>query len=383
MFKNNKTKWYAKTKLSYKNIKLSKNNISNLKNKNNFEIKLNNNLTNKIILNNLYVPSNCLQGSELQIHLLWPNNEIVEIHIEIPANFKVIRLHNCEKYIKDDNSIIINKFEVNGYIGIVLKTDILNDFTKDENLKFIIYSKDGIQEEIRTVHLFRPCVKIISIPELIEIKKDDNGKPLIDPPIKIKNYGEGLALLSFDVLKDCEIKLGPPKNSDIFLLNFRNDFSNNLKDIKPLYPDYEYIFNRLFHIEDQLFNNYNEELLNELDDLGKEMKKVFENDKDFTQAWIDSITNAYIKNINKLVDAESFIAYMKSIEKNKILFLDSISVLKINKEKRRFVADLKIQDLGSHFYKPLQIKTYIYSDKDVDLSVYELLKILGSNEVIT
>ena len=113
------------------------------------------------------------------------------------------------------------------------------------------------------------------------------------------------------------------------------------------------------------------------------MKKVFENDKDFTQAWIDCITNAYIKNINRVVDAESFISYMKSIEKNKILLLDSILVLKINKDKRQFVADLKIQDLGSHFYKPLQIKTYICSDKEIDLSVFELLKVIGSNDVIT
>ena len=193
-------------------------------------------MPNKTILKDLYVPSNSLQGSELQIHLIWPNDKIIEIHIEIPEYFKVIRMHNSEKYIKDKSTIIVNNFEVNGYIGIVFKTDILKDFAKDEQIKFIIYSNDGVQEEIKSIHLFRPCVKILSIPDIIEIKTSENGKLVIDNPIKITNYGEGLALLSFEISKDCEIKLDRPNNSDVFLLNFRNDFANNLKEYQTIIP---------------------------------------------------------------------------------------------------------------------------------------------------
>ena len=126
-----------------------------------------------MLIDRLFVPSNCVQGGELPIYLLWPKDRELEIEIQLPTKFEILEIYNAQKpRIMEGNILRATEFEENGYLGLLVKTPRLDEHTKDTEILFEIISPDGQrQQEKKIVHLFRQSVKVILKHSLFMIGK--------------------------------------------------------------------------------------------------------------------------------------------------------------------------------------------------------------------
>ncbi len=336
-----------------------------------------------MILNRLFVPSNCLQGGELPIHLLWSRDKILKIHIEIPKSFEILRINNGEDFQIQENCIInVSKFEENGFLGMILKTPQLPQPSIDETIIFEIIDSNGERQvEKRYVHLFRPLIKVISVPNQMMVKKESNQECLVNNRILINNEGEGIAVIGFKVLEDSQLKIVEPKGTEQFAKSFWSDWSLELEEIKSMYPDHATLINNLV-----LLGTSHPQL----DASGmKKVKEVFEqlrnelmNDLVFAEDFIKSSVVAYMKNLHIITELESFVTYLKSIESNRIILDNPIGVLKIGREQKKFKAELTTVDLGYNSYPPIPIELKLSAEDDCEVPIHKILAVVQNNMVI-
>lgn len=333
----------------------------------------------EMILNRLFVPSNCLQGGELPVHLLWSRDKKVKIKIEIPKSFEILRIYNTEDArIQEDGFLSVSEFEENGFFGFVLKTPHLSEYAHDEDIIFEIVDSKGVRDvEIKHIHLFRPSVKIISIPNQIVISKDKNQNLCqLESKILISNEGEGLAVVDFMISEDSELKIVEPDGAAQFTKNFWIVWSKSLEKLKSAYSEHADLIDRLISLGTKSYH-FDETGIERLRDVFEKLEIVLQSDSPFSKEFITSLGIAYMKNIHLITEMESFVTYLKSIELNKIIVNDPISVLKVGREPKKFKAQLTMVDLGYNAYEPIPIELELKADQDCEVPIHSILAVVN------
>lgn len=336
-----------------------------------------------MILKRLFVPSNCLQGNEFSLHLLWPRDKVVNVCITIPKLFEVLRINNGEDPKLNENKLIVTQFEENGFLGVILKTPQLPEHSKDEEIIFEINDSNGNKQiEKRLVHLFRPSVEIVSHPKQIKVIKDKNQDIFyVEDKINFTNDGEGIAILGFNVLDDSQLKIIKPKGAAEFEKNFWTVLSEEIKEVNKIYPEHSSLLDEFMMIGTSP-HDFSEKKIETVKEIFNELENVLLYDSTFAEKFINSVIVAYMKNIHMITEIESFITYLKSIESDKIIIDDPIRVLKIGKELKKLKAEITVTDLGYNIYPTIPIELDFIAEGDCEIPIHKLITVVQNNKVV-
>jgi hypothetical protein len=196
-------------------------------------------------IKSLFVPSHAIQGEEVPAHILWDSLEYQSIKIQLPEGIKLKEIYNVREGMFDilGNEVVVKGVEVDGYLGMLFSTRKLREYTVDVEIKFSFINKEGrkIVEELKTIHLFRPELEIIEMPETITVDVERN---YVTNRIRLKKCGQGTLVINFNTLKESELQKKVPNSIEEFLRNIKKDLETNFTEVKKAFPKYSNILDQ-------------------------------------------------------------------------------------------------------------------------------------------
>jgi hypothetical protein len=330
------------------------------------------------IIDRIYLPEYCLQGEEIPVYILWDNEKVVIIKISHPTTIKIKEVFNSqdESLEINETNITINNVDINGYIGLLFVSELIDESTLHQELIFELIDTEGnSQIESRLINTFRPDVKLIHCPKEITVKKRDD-RIIISDQIELQNFGDGTAQIDFEIDDDnSSAEKVNPSGMGEFLENFIEDLSIKLSDLMDAYPDYS---NEIIS-----FNNLNknppsidEDGLEEIKESTQSLIKIMNNDNDFREEFIGCIITSYMRNLYIITEVDSFLTFIESIGEGRMLLFDAISVLKFDNSDHIIQGYLNIADLALNSYEPIDIpKIIIHIEDDIEeIPIFKFIK---------
>ncbi len=324
----------------------------------------------------LYLPEYCVQGERIPFYLLWDKSKNLKISMNLPQGLTVSEVYNVDsKDIKLENgNLYVTKFEVSGYFGGVISSKLYNEASTTKTVKFTIdEGTNGNQTYQKSIELFRPDVKISNTISDIKIKIGKDNRPFSDVQIPLYNYGKGTGIVKIQILENSEVKESIPEGFEEFKLKFVKDMNDGLTIIKINFPQYaELIESFKIMLKDPLPSE--EDKLKKIRITAEKLVQAFNNSEDFFSEICECVATSYLKNVSIMTDIVAFIAFMRSVGKNKIIFLDAMKVLKISSTAKKLSAELIITDLVQNKYPAIKLPSVsITADKDCVIPIYQIL----------
>ncbi len=322
----------------------------------------------------VFVPEYCIQGDRIPFYLIWNKQENIRISLCLSDGLKLEEAYNVsdENISLKDDTIEIDNFEVQGYFGGIIKSNMYKDASIIKTIKFSINVNNVVVQNFeKNIELFRPDIKIDDSISEINIQRKKN-KFIIDKQIPLYNNGKGTAIIKLEILDSSEIKQGIPEGHEEFRIKFMQDIHNGLDNLRLEFPIYEDLIAGIkLYVDDPLPNDPNK--LSELRTIFEKLEIAFDNNKDFVQGFAQCIVTAYLKNVSVLTDVTAFLAFMKSVTTNKIIFIDAMTVLKISTINKTLHAKIIISDLTHNRYAPIELKHItIKANEECNIPLYQI-----------
>jgi hypothetical protein len=305
-----------------------------------------------------YLPGYCLQGEDLPGHVIWDSEDDVEIRLEIPDSLKLKRIFNVpsESIFREDNNITrLTGFEVNGYLGLLFKSKILDEAkSRGTVIINITFKDDNKTTTIRKdVDLFRLSVEVVRIPETINVSLRPEPKLFqIEEKIRLQNSGDGTALISVDLVSKGDFELSPSSGMNTFQKAFFKDLRANLAALSKNWPHYASFINNFLDLAKPLTKT-NKKTAKKFESVTKRLEDIILEDKDFLGEFISALGAAYMKNVQLVTELRSFLEYLDSIGEGRVILTNSVNVLRPKKREGILNLAISIMDLGFNEYDPI------------------------------
>ena len=292
-------------------------------------------------------------------------------------------IYNTSKgfWITEGDIIKVHQVEVDGYLGMVFSSSLFKDSSCDVQLEFSFVDEKGaeIEKAIRTIHMFRPDVVVEEVLPIIEIsflKKSVEGK------IRMKNKGEGTAIVAIETPDESEIKKKLPKDVREFRSRFKEDLTEQLAKVQVNFPKYSQTLNEFLENLNDAFRLDEESISKEWASILERMKtwntkatKVFEADEDFLYAFAEALAVTFLKNIQIITIFETFLNYLESIAHRKVILADPFEVLEVAPRPQNVLLKVVPIDLLGRMHEPIVLPLIqIRADKEGEIPLYELIE---------
>lgn len=326
------------------------------------------------------MPDTCLQKDNFPAHILWNKNINLEILLKIPNSILIKEIYNVSKGgIKELSKgvIKINKYDVNGYVGFVFHSKLLKKPKVIENIEFEIIDPITNESEkfIKNIELFRPYLNLEKSPDKIFVKGDTSlNKVQLSEKIKLKNIGDGTALILIDTKSDDHFLLSLPTGYDSFTKRFLIDMERKMETLKEKFPNYSDTIDSYIDLLKHSIAP-DEKYIKKIKKVSSDLLEKFENDKDFQNEITSTAFLCYIENIELITELRSFLEYLNSIGTGRIILLNSIFVIKSSTPSGRFNLQIQSMDLAYNVYPQIQIpEIEIICDKDCEIPIHSLFE---------
>lgn len=325
------------------------------------------------IVKEVFAQTTCLQGQEFGAYILWETNINVKVNVQLPDDLELSGLNNVVTFENDKRKLSVSEFERNGFIGMRIKTNILEKYSIDKELVFevIDLSTQEIITIKKVVHLFRPAIEIQHTPKEIVITNNDSGFHISDK-IELFNSGEGTALIWVKFSEESNVKIGLPASIENFRKNFLFDLTNEFDHINEKFPNYKWLIEDMKKIikvevpEDSYISAY-EKLKIDLED-------AMENDFDFEQDIYNAFNNSLLRNLPYFSKLESIYEYFKEVQNQKIIIANSPNLMEIPIGEHTLNGDIHITDLALKTYPKLHFNIKIKTDLQTSIPLFKLFK---------
>jgi hypothetical protein len=335
-----------------------------------------------MIIRKVFVPSNCLQGSKLSTYLLWDKAKKIKVLLKFSDSFEIVDIYNGEIETNQNvGSVEISKFDTNGYLGLVFNTKILTDNKKTDKISFEISDGEKNIEKIdKLVFLFRPEVDLLSSPHKIILKKSENCTiSSVNQGIRLRNIGDGMAVIGLKPHDSSLIKLYEPANTYNFFKSVWSDIAIFFKKLKQKFPEHDEAMNDYIdfgnYVIDHLDDIFNEKTMERHKKLNDTFEKILLSNEEFARQFVEGISTAFLKNYHLITNIENFVNYLKSIENNKILIVNPLMVLKVTKTSQKFDGEIVIFDLNGYAYPPIPINFEVDSEEECEIPLHQIFSI--------
>lgn len=330
-------------------------------------------------------PKDCVQGDEFPFYAKWDQSRTASFTLRLPEGIDIKELYNVKaegvriESLSPGLMIRITGLEVNGYVGGLCSTEVLEEPQVIRDLEFEILSEGQIVRETKRIELFRADIKIAEVPKEIRIQVDRDGRFKVARGVSLKNKGKGTGLVMLMLHEDSEVKEGELQRLQEFYAAFGRDLKKNIDSLLKAFPEHQKAIELWASYLDR-WSTSGLEGLEEATDLQEELQKAQEADEKFREACAKAVIDAYLNNIRVFTDVDSFLSYLKSIQNRGIIFLNPLMTLKVNESPSKFRAYLNIVDLAGNQYEPIELGEILLSaTKESIVPIYQLIS-AGTNE---
>ncbi len=332
---------------------------------------------------NIYLPASNLQGQDTPFYALWDTNKNYSIKIELPNGLSLKELYNVsEDAIQQltESSVLIKKCNINGYIGGLITSNINNDSAQLlKSIKVSLMSGedstnklDSIESFEPEIELFRPDVKLISVPAKILVTKNNKGKIETDNKIILSNLGKGMGLISIEIKSSEQLKETYSEGAGAFIEGLIYDLKQNLGELKVRYSAYSDVIDSLIQfLEKPTYLTKEEREAQQR--LVSRFRELVDSDEGFKEEIAFAVNKSILKNAQILISLSSFVAYIKSGLSGKIMNLDALRAVEIKKGEVPIQINLKIIDLGGNLCSEIRVpEITVATEESYIVPFYEL-----------
>ena len=99
-----------------------------------------------------------------------------------------------------------------------------------------------------------------------------------------------------------------------------------------------------------------------------------EENEDYLMEFAEILFSAYLSSVHIITEIHSILEYLKSIEKNKVILLNAMSVLELKPGKNLLKGVLRMTDLASNIYDEVKRETNIYlkNENSIIVPIYSI-----------
>lgn len=235
------------------------------------------------IVKSLYLPEYCLDGTDLPAHIIWHNNSVSSVRITFDKEISVKNVFNVtseDSIESGEGYIIVRNFAVDGYLGILFTPKLQENASKELEFEFVISVLNEEQFPItivKNVRIFRPFLKLLSVPKKIDVKYDKNRKSWdVTPKIQLTNVGEGTGLIRIGTTENNKAKITPPANINEFIEGFFSGLVKRFQTTKRRFSEYTELIDSYVQFLKNPSKLFDKEEGDPLDPLLDELEKVLE-----------------------------------------------------------------------------------------------------------
>lgn len=198
-------------------------------------------------IKSFFFPKEALQGKELPSHITWTDLKFDCIKIKHPETWKLKEIYNvADKDLEiKEGLILIEKVEVDGYLGIVYSTSICPKRSLDETIEYSFVLQDENVKSLKfTVHLFRPdiVIDIDNVPHEILVNPESGQA---SSKILVRNFGEGTAIVDIETMPESELQKHHPQFVEAFLRDFVKGIRSAIARLKEDFKEYSSLLSEL------------------------------------------------------------------------------------------------------------------------------------------
>jgi hypothetical protein len=321
-------------------------------------------------IKSLFVPPYAIQGEEIPAFVLWEALKHQFIKIELPEAMRLKELYNVEEdmFETSKKTVTVKQVVIDGYLGMLLETRKLKEYSAEVQVKFSFLKKDGekIIEESKIVNLFRPQLEIVDTPEIIKV---DVEKNYVHGRIVLRKLGKGTLVIAFRTPKESELQKITPESVQEFLKNVERDLEINFENLKKSFPKYSNELDRYRYYIAWGWNNYEE--LRELKKISKNLLEASIENETFAELLLKAIAKSITENIKILTAPESFLKYIESILSEKVWVPYPWETIRVSKEPKTLLLEIVPTDLLFDEYEFLRfkpIKVHATCDGDIEIT---------------
>jgi hypothetical protein len=320
-----------------------------------------------------FVPDHCIQGEDISSHITWKKDKFKNLKIKLPQEWTFTEVFNVEEQDIDlnKNELFIKKTEVPGFFAFSFKTSKYEIPNKTKKI-IGIFNEEKDKEISKKIFLFRPDIKISKTEKDLILNVSDKGNYGSNGYYKLENNGRGIGYINIVTDKNSDIKLKQISENQEFMHNIINDIEKKFPKLKDQFPKNSDLIDR-FIADIKKTESLNKKRIKEIKKLNDDFNEAFENDWDFASSFIDLLVSIYLANINIITPMNSFLNYLKSMRKNNIYIINSLSVLDI-KKNGTFSGKIEISDMAFNEYNTYPIKFKVKAKTKAKVPIYYLIK---------
>lgn len=319
------------------------------------------------------MPPEALQGEELPSFALWRNQVFSKTEVYFPDILKVDEVHNVnrEDWQSEPGKLIVNRVEVNGYLGLLFSSQRLENTSRKVKVEFHFHQQHGaIQSKICEVHLFRPLLAVKKIQKSIQF--DDSMRPLVEV-IQVFNQGIGTVIVSIGAEGD-NIQLREQEVISQFRKYYKEDIRTGFAVLADRFPEYNNLLQKLADIWLKPIDLGDQEFLSRVEATMQDFRQATLEVNTFGKAVAETISEAILKNLHLFNIFNQLVDYLYSIPSRKVLLINPLDVIRVDTKLTPVRIKLEYTDLANNYYEPIYIDTAIMAKSPGDVPIYRLLK---------
>lgn len=326
----------------------------------------------------IYLPKEGLQGEDIPSYILWENAEAKTIRISYQKPLKIKHVFNAEDYLTQDDNIIIEKTELEGYVGLSFETSKVSDLEITVPVDYsILLSNGNTIEKKKRIKLFRPQLEIIADKDGNITVDSDTG--FVHSRPKIRNVGRGTILMAVSETEESTVKVRPPPEYLEFTEKFMSDVSAELQNLAERFPQLRPILDELLELENVAMTGLLEDELdkiqNRLLQYRSRLATVLASDRDLTQGFVEAYRNAMAKNSELLEVFRRFLKVYESLVSKSILLINPFDEVILTGKEEDLALTMVQTDKVFDSYEDLKLpRLLIKSSKPVRVPIYNLFE---------
>jgi len=332
----------------------------------------------KIKIESLYVPPDCIQGDTFPAHVRWKAEEPIAVKLFLPEAIEPKEIYNVRPggFVFEQNTLTIKQFEVDGYLGLVLKSKIYETPSVKESIKIVLEDRTGTEETTKEIYLFRPDIRILNKPETVTTLHESKGERLFDDAIQVKNAGDGTAIINLRTKEESKILKKNPQEIEQFVTKFLNNLEKNLNQLKSIFPAYSETLDEFLEFVKK--PDLTKESLTTAKVVISKIYDIVTKDEEFLQEFAESLAGSYLSSLQVITEITPLVEYLKSLATSRILLLDSMSILEIPTGSNDFCAEMDVTDFALNAYPSCDVSLKIRNERKEPIRVplYSLFKFI-------
>jgi len=320
-----------------------------------------------------YLPDEGLQGENIPSHVLWDNMKVESVLISFRPPLKIKDVFNAESWDVRDTTIVIDKLEVEGYVGLSFESNKVSDLEVTVPVEYLIKLPNGdIIKEVKKVRLFRPQLELTVPTTSVSI---DASTGFIKGRIRAKNVGRGTLVMRISAAEDSSIKLETPPEHREFVERFMSDLQIEMSKLAEEFPVFKPYWDEMLIWDKKEFMELSAEERSKFMQYLINLASLLAGDKKLLQGFVEAYAKAFAKNTELIETVRRVISVYESLVAKDILLLNPLDEVILSDKEGELVLEISQTDRVLGIYDDVKLpRIKLASSQGIRVPAYKLFE---------